>query len=74
MLTIWVVCGLVAAAALNAEWQSLFPTETYKQRRKDLRTHIAMCLFAGPIALVAATILTGFFSEGFSLSAGSEDE
>lgn len=72
MIVLWLISGLLSAGFINAHFQyeclhTWVNTCDARQSREDLGFSVGLGLLGGPMALVASTIVTGFYTDGWSL-------
>jgi hypothetical protein len=66
---IWLLCGIVGGAGVNATLRAEFPTlNSARQRHKDAAMSFIMGITFGPVAFLSSAIVTGGYYDGFSFS------
>jgi hypothetical protein len=70
VMLFWIACGIAAAGFLNAHLRAEFGAtfSSARDRRQDLAFALVISVFAGPFALVLSFFLTGFCTDGWTLS------
>lgn len=70
----WAVCAVGTAGFLNADYRADFPPKNDREARSSMAHCMGMGFLLGPLGIFFSLFVTGFWQDGWTLSARAGPE